>query len=68
MQFKNDDTAIGDLAQDAARDSEFPRRSKTYRYLKNYLESKNACDAAMKVFAEAFAQYKAAGDKGIKTF
>jgi uncharacterized protein YozE (UPF0346 family) len=59
LQFKNDDTAIGDLARDASSDGEFPRRSISYRYLKKYLESKHACDAAMNVFKEAFAQYKA---------
>ena len=60
LQFKNDDTATGDLARDASGDGEFPRRSRSYRYLKKYLESKHACDAAMNVFKEAFIQYKAA--------
>ena len=59
LQFKNDDTAIGDLARDASSDGEFPRRSISYRNLKKYLESKHACDAAMNVFKEAFAHYKA---------
>ena len=59
LQFKNDDTAIGDLARDARSDADFPRRSISYRRLKDYLESKNACDAAMDVFTDAFAQYKA---------
>lgn len=59
LQFKNDDTAIGDLARDASSDGEFPRRSISYRYLKDYLESKHACDAAMDVLMDAFAQYKA---------
>lgn len=59
LQFKNADTAIGDLARDASSDGEFPRRSISYRYLKKYLESKHACDAAMAVFTDAFAQYKA---------
>ena len=58
LQFKNDYTAIGDLARDVNRDSEFPRRSISYRYLKKYFESKHACDAAMNVFMEAFTQYK----------
>jgi len=43
LQFKNDYTAIGDLARDVNRDSEFPRRSISYRYLKKYFESKHAC-------------------------
>ena len=59
LQFKKDDTAIGDLARDAGNDSEFPRRSISNGHLKKYLESKHACDAAMNVLAEAFAQYKA---------
>ena len=58
MQFKNDDTAIGDLARDVNRDSEFPRRSISYRHLKKYLESKQAVDVVMNVFMEAFTQYK----------
>lgn len=60
LQFKDDDTAIGDLARDAECDSEFPRHSISYRHLKDYLESKNACEAAKNVFANAFAQYKTA--------
>ena len=63
LQFKNDDTAIGDLARDARDDREFPRRSISYRHLKKYLESKHACEAAMNVFMEAFTQYKSAGDR-----
>lgn len=59
LQFHDDDTAIGDLARDARSDADFPRRSISYRHLKDYLESKNACDAAMNVFTDAFAQYKA---------
>jgi uncharacterized protein YozE (UPF0346 family) len=60
LQFKSDDTAIGDLARDASGDGEFPRRSISYRHLKKYLESKHACEAAMNVLKEAFTQYKAA--------
>lgn len=59
LQFKDEDTAVGDLARDARIDGDFPRRSISYRHLKKYLESKGACDAAMDVFEEAFAQYKA---------
>ena len=58
LQFKNDYTAIGDLARDVNRDSEFPRRSTSYRHLKKYLESKQAVDVVMNVFMEAFTQYK----------
>lgn len=58
LQFKDDYTAIGDLARDARSDADFPRRSMSYRHLKDYLESKHACDAAMNVFKEAFDQYK----------
>ena len=66
MQFKNDDTAIGDLARDVRDDSEFPRRSISYRHLKKYLESKHACVAAMNVFKEAFAKYKLVVDRSGK--
>ena len=58
-QFKDENAAIGDLARDARSDADFPRRSISYRHLKDYLEGKNACDAAMDVFTDAFAQYKA---------
>ena len=58
-QFKDENAAIGDLSRDARSDADFPRRSVSYRHLKDYLESKNACDAAMNVFTDAFAQYKA---------
>ncbi len=60
MQFKDDDTAIGDLAKDARRDRGFPRRSISYRNLKAYLENCQACDEAINTFSDAFAQYKAA--------
>ncbi len=58
LQFKDDDTAIGDLSRDVRCDKEFPRRAISYRHLKDYFESKHACDAAMNVFENAFAQYK----------
>ena len=60
LQFHDDDTVIGDLARDARSDADFPRRSISYRHLQDYLESKNASDAAMDVFTDAFARYKAA--------
>ncbi len=60
LQFKNDDTAIGDLARDVKCDSEFPRRSISYKHLKKHLETKRACDDAMNVFMKAFPKYKAA--------
>jgi uncharacterized protein YozE (UPF0346 family) len=62
LKFKNDDTAIGDLARDARVDGEFPRHSVSYKNLEKYLESKHACEEAMDVFTEAFAQYKADRD------
>ncbi len=58
LEFKNDDTPIGDLARDARSDREFPRRSISYGHLKKYLERQHACDDAMNVFMEAFTQYK----------
>lgn len=59
LQFKDDNTAIGDLSRDVRRDREFPRRATSYRHLNDYLESKHACDAVMNVFENAFAQYEA---------
>ena len=43
LQFKDDDTAIGDLSRDVRCDKEFPRRAISYRHLKDYFESKHAC-------------------------
>ena len=58
-QFKDENAAIGDLARDARSDADFPRRSVSYRHLKDYLECKHASEDAMNVFTDAFAQYKA---------
>lgn len=58
LQFTEDDTDIGDLSRDVKRDSEFPRRSVSYKHLKDYLESKNACYDAIQAFEKAFTQYK----------
>lgn len=59
-QFKEENAAIGDLSRDARSDADFPRRSVSYRHLKDYLECKHASEDAMNVFKEAFARYKAA--------
>ena len=60
MQFKDDNTAIGDLSRDARRDPGFPRRSISYRNLKDHLESRQACADAINTFSDAFVRYKAA--------
>ncbi len=54
LQFKNNDTPIGDLARDARLDKDFTRHSVSRKHLRDYLESMEACDSAMNIFEEAF--------------
>ena len=58
LQFKTDDTPIGDLTRDARLDKDFPRYSVSRKYLRNYLESMDACDRVMNIFEEAFTHYE----------
>ena len=58
LQFKTDDTPIGDLTRDARLDKDFPRHSVSRKHLRDYLESMGACDSAMSIFEEAFSHYE----------
>lgn len=62
-QFKDDDTAIGDLARDIISDSgknewqTFPKKNNQQTIL-DYLYSKSACYNAIKTFNEAWVKYE----------
>lgn len=58
LQFKTDDTPIGDLTRDARLDKDFPRHSVSRKHLREYLESMGACDRVMSIFEEAFTHYE----------
>ncbi len=58
LQFKSDATPVGDLARDAEQDEHFPHRSKSYKYLRKYLESKDILERALKTFDDAFFHYQ----------
>ena len=58
LQFKSDDTAVGDFARNVEQDEYFSRRSKNYKYLRKYLESVGASDLVLGVFEEAFSHYQ----------
>jgi hypothetical protein len=58
LQFKNDDTSVGDLAREAISDKGFPRHSVSRKHLRDFLESMNACDNVMCIFEEAFTRYE----------
>lgn len=58
LQFKTDDTPIGDLTRDAKLDKDFPRHSVSRKHLREYLESMGACDRVMSIFEEAFTHYE----------
>ena len=58
LQFKTDDTPIGDITRDARLDKDFPRHSVSCKRLREYLESMGACDRVMNIFEEAFTHYE----------
>jgi uncharacterized protein YozE (UPF0346 family) len=62
-KFQNDDSPLGDLAQDIRVDKEFPSFCSKNR-LMSYLMSKNACDEALTVFEKAYEAYSREIKKG----
>lgn len=58
LQFKSDNTPLGDLARDAKADKDFPRHAISYKHLNDYLVSKAACKDALSIFEKAFREYE----------
>lgn len=58
IQFRDDDSPLGDLARDAKIDKNFPRHATTQKYLCTYLEKQNACDGAIQTLNDAFVIYQ----------
>ena len=48
---------VGDLARDAAGDTNFPQKSNSYEEIKNYLHEIGACNAAIESFNEGWLEY-----------
>ncbi|MBQ3681022.1 MAG: sterile alpha motif-like domain-containing protein [Paludibacteraceae bacterium] len=58
LQFKSDNTPLGDLARDAKEDKEFPRHSTSYKNIKAHLDFNSASIDALEIFERAFVRYK----------
>lgn len=56
MQFVEENSPLGDLARDVAKDKNFPR-SRRYETIYSYLEDGGASDACMIVFEEAWENF-----------
>jgi len=59
-QYAEQNTILGDLADDVLRDTSFPSGKHSVGYFRKYLESQNACEGAMDAFEEAIAVYREA--------
>lgn len=55
--FRGVDRPIGDLAQDALRDPDFPRRG-GFEKIHSYLKAKHASQEALKTFYDSYEYYK----------
>ena len=53
------DDPIGDLAQDALRNADFPKRTEARRALREHLEANRACAEALVALDEALAEFHA---------
>lgn len=58
LKFKNDDSAIGDLARDIEMDKRI-NRNLGYKKLIAYLSDINACSGALNAVDDAYELYKA---------
>ena len=56
MQFVEENSPLGDLARDVAKDKNFPR-SRRYETIYSSLEDGGASDACMNVFEEAWEKF-----------
>lgn len=57
LNFKNDDSAIGDVARDMVVDDSL-KRNWCYKTVVKHLEGKGACDKVYQILEEANERYK----------
>ena len=55
--FRDVDRPIGDLAQDALRDPDFPRQG-GFEKIHSYLQAKHASQEALKTLDDSYVYYK----------
>lgn len=58
MRQRDRDDPIGDLAQDAERDSAFPSHSTSHSKIREHMERHRACDESLVALDEAFREFK----------
>jgi hypothetical protein len=56
-QFEGQKNPIGDLASEAAADSDWPKRASRLETFVAYLESVNACRDAVRTLEDAYARW-----------
>lgn len=54
----NENSSVGELAERIAKDSMFPKYSKDYNEISDYLEKNPYDDISLTVFDDAFEQFK----------
>lgn len=57
LSYDKDNTAFGDVAKDIKADKEFPKGAKTYRSIRKYLVSQNACTECLQVLETMYKAY-----------
>jgi hypothetical protein len=57
LQFKNDDSAIGDVARDMMVDMDL-KKTWCYRTVIKHLDQRGACDSVYTILAEANQRYR----------
>ncbi|OBQ57637.1 YozE family protein [Halodesulfovibrio spirochaetisodalis] len=55
----NENSAVGDLARDMAKDTNLPNKNSGYPRLYKHLTRCNACNGALNALSTAWDQYKA---------
>lgn len=55
--FRGVDRPIGDLAQDALRDPDFPKH-KNFKEIRDHLQAKHASQEALKTLDDSYVYYK----------
>ena len=60
LQFRRDESALGDLARDVLADPDWPRGPGSLARFEAHLEDAGACDEAAGALREAWARYERA--------
>jgi uncharacterized protein YozE (UPF0346 family) len=59
IRHRKRDTVVGDLANDVARDRDFPSHATTLQELRAHLSHRGACDKAEEALTRAWNSYRA---------